>query len=129
MKKGVLIEASTDGGVIFGDRYRCGLYGEIGNYQCDVCRYFGGKSNEKIKTTYGPEMIVISCLHPKSKDKSEHVDTARFDYIGAYGEDEDEDDANIKSEDDIQSIAYRIFELIEPALKQAIAQAIEEHLK
>ena len=30
---------------------------------------------------------------------------------------------------DIQAIAYRVFELIESPLKQAIAQAIEEHLK
>jgi hypothetical protein len=32
-------------------------------------------------------------------------------------------------EEDIQQLSYRVFELIEPAIKQAIAQAIEEHLK
>ena len=32
-------------------------------------------------------------------------------------------------QEEYQQIAYRVFNLIEPALKQAIAQAIEEHLK
>ena len=33
------------------------------------------------------------------------------------------------SAESIQSIAYRVFELIEPSIKQAIAQSIQEHFE
>jgi hypothetical protein len=35
----------------------------------------------------------------------------------------------MQSEEDIQQLSYRVFELIEPAIKQAIAQAIQEHFE
>ena len=149
-RRTVEIEATTDEGDVFSDRYRCASWAESGDDRCDGCVFFEGKTDEKITTTEGPERIVILCSHPSSKDRSEHVsdeEKNRQDYESAYGAERYDDHSRSGrapwlepskpwteekqnlTEDDIQSIAYRVFELIENNLKNSIIHAIEEHLK